>query len=254
MPPLPASSLPSFRWFQQVSISTTPAAATSSTVTSNASPFPGGVHPEGGDDLLDALLGLDVSSGGETFKPGATAPPGAAGAFGGGVDIASRDRFGFDDPTQLFSEVVAAGRAAGGGQQRGRAALQRTPWGGGDGAEGGGDSMLDALLGLEVGISSTTTVPAEQDLLGSGVGVGGEFRADDAGPESDEEVVDGSPGRRNVGDGEGVSPPFEGADLGRLCTHLNDRNRKAKRLAQRCQEMFLRLFFKVGALCVTAPF
>ncbi|CAN0035423.1 unnamed protein product, partial [Sphacelaria rigidula] len=39
-------------------------------------------------------------------------------------------------------------------------------------------------------------------------------------------------------------PPFEGAELAKLCSHLNDRNRRAKRLAQQCQSMFLRLFFK----------
>ncbi|CBN74805.1 conserved unknown protein [Ectocarpus siliculosus] len=96
--------------------------------------------------------------------------------------------------------------------------------------------MLDALLGLEIGPTTARdggeATPGEEDqdditAHGGGGGDTGEAFSMSA---RDDVVAD--------------SPPFGGAELGRLCTHLNDRNRRAKRLAQRCQEMFLRLFFK----------
>ncbi|CAN0041293.1 unnamed protein product, partial [Laminaria digitata] len=131
-------------------------------------------------------------------------------------------------------------------------------------AEDSGDSVLDDLLGLELGIAPTPGAAAEGALIcpeesresvvtaaaGGAATTGETLIAAGIFGECSAMALDetAGDGRGEGGDGEAaaVSPPspFDGAELGRLCTHLNDRNRKAKRLAQRCQEMFLRLFFK----------
>ncbi|CAM9312557.1 unnamed protein product, partial [Scytosiphon promiscuus] len=198
-----------------------------------------------GDDLLDALLGLGVSE---------DAPTAAAAAAPAAPTVAGGVRRG------VFE---TSGGGSGGGQVRSFSeAAASAPY------DADGDSLLDALLGLEVGPTPAPTPAAAPADGGRGEGasfVGGDEaasigmtrgRGDDAtAPVKSEEegavVRDG--GSRNgsggaeVGGGDAVvpsPPPFEGTELGRLCTHLNDRNRRAKRLAERCQEMFLRLFFK----------
>lgn len=230
--------------------------------------FPGLARPAShdvdgiGDDVLDALLGLDVS--------GVSAAKTGGGGGGGGLE-------GFEagnGAKKSFSEAVSL------------------PAGGvGPGDEG--DSMLDALLGLEVesapsGVAMSAAAAAaatEGGIGGGGATLSGSDRQGKFGNDSraaldiegeaafgsdadgfdaagsvhmepaaaPEEKTSASGSKRwGIGgaaeDGEVVpsDPPFEGAELGTLCTHLNDRNRRAKRLAQRCQEMFLRLFFKVS--------
>lgn len=220
-------------------------------------------HADDGDDLLDALLGLDVSG-----VPAATTASGGSG--GGGDGFAGLDKG--SDAKKTFSAVASVAAGAGGDA--------------GGGAGDDGDSMLDALLGLEVAkpaavpAAATAEVRTERDSGGGGaasydsdrhgapLGVEGEvaFGGDAAGSVRGESTATaeekraaaGSKARDRVGGGGGARggevvpnpPPFEGTELGRLCTHLNDRNRRAKRLAQRCQEMFLRLFFKVRHMWV----
>lgn len=221
-------------------------------------------HGDGddGDDLLDALLGLEVSG-----APSSSAAKAASGNGGGGGGVARFEEEGSHEKI-TFSEVASVPGAGGAGDD--------------------GDSMLDALLGLEVepapsgvvaGAAAAVATPAEsgnggggatssgsdrRGTLGVGIratlGIEGEasFGVDATGGSAAAEKQRGSArskARDELGGGEGAvampsPPPFEGAELGRLCTHLNDRNRRAKRLAQRCQEMFLRLFFKVWYICV----
>ena len=219
-----------------------------------------------GDDFLDALLGMDALGVGSV---------GGRGVGGVGRDVGVGDDFD-------GGGVGFGGGGGGGGGSSGAAGSRKKrqekgagkAWGAGVSrqafeAEDGGDSVLDDLLGLEVGVGSTpkgaagegaVIFPEESGKRSGIAGAGGS--ADTAGEMDTAAGVfgDGSSAvltetagdeRRGVGKGGGgeatvaVRPPFDGAELGRLCTHLNDRNRKAKRLAQRCQEMFLRLFFKV---------
>ncbi|CAM9652144.1 unnamed protein product [Ectocarpus fasciculatus] len=216
-----------------VSVATTPTAPTPAMTASRLPPppgmesFPELAGPEDGDDLLDSLLGLEVS--------GSTAAIAAADSnsgFGGSEDVGE----GTTKAKSFSAATAASGTAA---AAAAAAAASAT-------FDGDGDSMLDALLGLEIGPTmarnGVKATPGEEeeeeeeegrddDITahgGGGGGTGGESSPSAGGSV----VVASSP------------PPFGGAELGRLCTHLNDRNRRAKRLAQRCQEMFLRLFFK----------
>lgn len=175
-----------------------------------------------GDDLLDALLGLEVAD-----TPSVS--------FKGDIATAIGTRKKTTQPaeghTRLTDQNVLEAKSSAGDRYR---------------LEEDGDCTLDALLGLE-DVSSRkdhqswgpepygeASPSDELDLLGDG------------GPLAREGGVTADAGiKSEVGEKTTVSPPFDGAELGRLCTHLNDRNRKAKRLAQRCQEMFLSLFFKV---------
>lgn len=223
-----------------------------------ATPTPG----EDGDDFLDALLGMDTLGVGETVKWPETEAE--AGVFAGGVTGGVGGEGGVGGGASAGA-TGSKKRAQGGG------AGKKEAWGAGSRApfvtEDGGDSVLDDLLGLELGIPPTSAAAAEgalispnqsDDLLfsapaGTAATTGetptaaGILREGFA-ASPNEAVGDG---RREGGGGDQAvaavapAPPFDGAELGRLCTHLNDRNRRAKRLAQRCQEMFLRLFFKV---------
>ena len=232
-------------------------------------------HGDGddGDDLLDALLGLEVSGApsSSAAKAASGNGGGGGGSGGGGGGVATFEEEGSHEK-RTFSEVASVPGAGGAGDD--------------------GDSMLDALLGLEIepaptgvvaGAAAAVATPAESGNGGGGatssgsdrrgtlgvdvratLGIEGEasFGVDATGSarggSAAAEKQRGSArskARDELGGGEGAvampsPPPFEGAELGRLCTHLNDRNRRAKRLAQRCQEMFLRLFFKVWYICV----
>ena len=230
-----------------------------------ATPTPG----EDGDDFLDALLGMDTLGVTETVKWPEKDAGGISGG-GGGVGGAS------------VGGAASAGVAGSRERGRGGGAGKTEAWGAGSpaafGVEDSGDSVLDDLLGLELGV---TPIPAvAQSALnfpeGSGrllvtAAVGGDATTVETptaagvfgGASSavqDETARDLRRGGVETRDGEVEaavsvpSPPFDGAELGRLCAHLNDRNRRAKRLAQRCQEMFLRLFFKVGGALVVLWF
>ncbi|CAM9697488.1 unnamed protein product [Pylaiella littoralis] len=226
------------RTYSKVSVSAP--AITSDTATSCAPPppgmeaFPDLANPAlggDGDDLLDALLGLDVS--GATAAAVAPQPPPSTTAGEAEIGI---------DTHRTFSDVTGVTGAAGGAA------------GGAAAAGDDGDSLLDALLGLDVETPAVTTM--EDDTGGAGYGNDGVPFGGDAdaawltSAEAKEKAAKGSNKWEGGGGGEvgdlavASPPPFEGAELGTLCTHLNERNRNAKRLAQRCQEMFLRLFFK----------
>lgn len=199
----------------------------------------------GGDDLLDALLGLDVSGATALDVSTMTSGSGLGGDIGGNTGFGGLETAGRSggDARKSFSEVAAAAAA-----------------GGGD--DDGGDSLLDALLGLEVGTelerdtgggAFAVSAPAEEAKEKAAASTGASGAVGAAGADAGAGAAGSSEGVGRAGDGEGgrgpavqAPPPFEGAELGRLCKHLNDRNRRAKRLAQRCQEMFLRLFFKVA--------
>lgn len=216
-----------------------------------ATPTPG----EDGDDFLDALLGMDTLGVAETVKWPETDAGGVSGGGGGVGGAASAGVSGSRERDQ------------GGGTGKTEA------WGAGSpaafGAEDSGDSVLDDLLGLELGIppipaaaESALNFPEGSEKVLAIAAVGGDATTGetptaagvfggDSSAVQDETARDGRRGGVETRDGEVEaavsvpSPPFDGAELGRLCAHLNDRNRRAKRLAQRCQEMFLRLFFKV---------
>lgn len=182
----------------------------------DAFPSLSGAPADDGDSLLDDLLDLDVVGPfkHETVKTArAMAPNRGAALVGGGVES------------------------------------RQDAWRDLDGADVEGDSVIDALLGLELdgdpnvgGSRGTSDVIVggehfgiEDDVRGSADGADGVVAS----------VTEWGGRRAEEGDGEEALPPFDGAALGRLCRHLNDRNRRAKRLAQRCQDMFLSLFFKV---------
>lgn len=240
-----------------MSVGASRATATSAKFGGRVSPPPGlDAFPEmatatptgDGDDLLDALLGLNVAD-----PSGRSRPVEAASAGGADETLSDFTHTGLDGtPKMSFSEVTAA--AAGDGAFGKQGAVE--------------DSMLDALLGLDVGGVSSAgddgAVPGESVI--DGVISGKSFPGEDVTGEqvdaycaevSDVVVVGGSADvsgtRGEEGGDNGIagtvgSPPFDGAELRRLCRHLNDRNRRAKRLAQRCQDMFLSMFFKVRSV------
>lgn len=180
-----------------------------------------------GDDLLDALLGLEVADTPSTSFKGDTET-----AIGTRAKATQR----YKGHTRLTDQNVEEAKSSGLDQSR---------------LEEDGDSALDALLGLDKALEED--VPSRKDNQSWGLEPYGEASSRDeldllggGGAVAREGVVTADAGvESEVGERSTVSPPFDGAELGRLCTHLNDRNRRAKRLAQRCQEMFLSLFFKV---------
>lgn len=186
----------------------------------DAFPSLSGAPADDGDSLLDDLLDLDVAG---PFKH----------------ETATKN--------ESVARAMAPNRGValvGGGVES-----RQDAWRGLDGADVEGDSVIDALLGLEL--------DGDPDICGargtSDVIVGGENfgikddvrRGADVADGVVASVMEWGGRRAEEGDGEEALPPFDGAALGRLCQHLNDRNRRAKRLAQRCQDMFLSLFFKV---------
>lgn len=221
---------------------------------------------EDGDDFLDALLGMDTLGVGETVEWPEKEPE--PGVFAGGVTSGVGGGDGGVGGGASAGATGSKKRAQGGGAGKGEAwgAASRAPFV----AEDGGDSVLDDLLGLELGIPPTSAAAAAEDALISpdqsddflfsapagttattgetptAAGIFGEDSAASPNETAGDGRREGGGGERAVAAAAAAVPaPFDGAELGRLCTHLNDRNRRAKRLAQRCQEMFLRLFFKV---------
>lgn len=187
-----------------------------------------------GDDLLDALLGLEVAD-----TPSASFKRDTATAIGTRAKAMQQDK-GHGGHTRLTGQNVEEAKSTDRGQYR---------------REDGVDCTLDGLLGLDkavedvpprkgdrywdLGPDGEASRRNELDLLRGGGALAREgVVTADVGIESE----GGAVGERTV---VKASPPFDGTELGRLCAHLNDRNRRAKRLAQRCQEMFLSLFFKV---------
>lgn len=223
----------------------------------DAFPVMGKPADNDGDSLLDDLLGLDDAA---PFKC---------------ETAKTKSETVENSPTSHNRGALHhAGRGGGGvvvGSRRGGTAAAATAWSGFGGSGGGGanmegDSVIDALLGLELddddpnvaGEGNTGDVMITGGDRGDGefFGVEDDVRGSSSSSSVDKavEFVTASTaegvGRRRIEEGDDgdvalLPPPFDGTELGRLCRHLNDRNRRAKRLAQRCQEMFLRLFFKV---------
>lgn len=219
-------------------------------------------NPAGeGDSMLDELLGLDDP--GDTPARGDGPAPSwanAAAGFPGGRTRSSVDSpSGGDGGCVGRPEAARGGVGVEGGGGEGGGGVYGTGHPGkhnqGSGAIGRGgargrplddDSMLDELLGEEDDSAPDRAPNSISVAPGGPVGELPSHAAGGTGREFDGEGV------RAAGAGEAGtagraarSPPFGGAELGRLCTHLNDRNRRAKRLSERCQEMFLRLYFKV---------
>jgi len=179
-----------------------------------------------GDDLLDALLGLEVADTPSTSFKGDTATA---------IETRAKATQPVKGHTRLTGQIEEA-KSSDRDQYR---------------LEEDGDCTLDALLGLDKALEED--IPSRKDNQSWGLEPYGEASPRDeldllggGGAVAREGMVTADAGiESEVGERTTVSPPFDGAELGRLCTHLNDRNRRAKRLAQRCQEMFLSLFFKV---------
>lgn len=246
-------------------------------------PAIGGRPADDGDDLLDALLDLSVAEKELQSYSAQGLEGGAIGSsfldMFGPDDSGQRPR---PDQVAAASAAIAASR---GGSVQSRVSVSvgqaSSAWDRGGNnddtaaadvffGQKDGDSELDALLGLGVGPDPRAEMPAAPPALSAviekhegGVRIGkGTTNDDDDAVVAEEAASNHSRRSQDVvgpgldsgiaralgaegGGGAVLTPPFEGTELGQLCKHLNDRNRKAKRLAQRCQEMFLRLFFKV---------
>ncbi|CAM9108734.1 unnamed protein product [Discosporangium mesarthrocarpum] len=90
----------------------------------------------------------------------------------------------------------------------------------------------DVLDGLDTGGATIQRDRVREERDGEGDHRGAGVKMEGGGDRSGEK-----------GRGEGKAP-FDGPDLEKLCSHLNNQNRSAKHLSMRCQELFLRLYFK----------
>lgn len=264
---------------------------TSPPPVSNKRVFPALGNPaDDGDSMLDELLDLDMPgsesaalggrAGGLSWGGSESGPAISADTtdFVNKTDGQPRDRgdHGYGsimpkagiarahDAQESISSVGAVRAAA--WQSKGHlfggaAAHQSAPE---DKENDASDSLLDALLDLNLssagptdvpnpvvraegnaGTQNTTSTSTVVEVTASRIPRRGGTEPDEGSDGEKTELTDLAEASTAEASMAEASPPFGGAELGHLCTHLNNRNRKAKRLAQQCQDMFLRLYFKV---------